>query len=465
MSGGRRSSIFAGLLLVALGMLFLIGIFRPDLRLGHWIAVYWPLLLIFWGVAKILDYMAAQHYGEPRPKLISGGEAVLVALLVVALGGFVVRDWARHRFPKIHFQMPEFGPSFSRSESLPPQTLPPNSRLAIDIRSGDISVEGRAGDDLMVKAQKKIWGLSQTSADRALQQAQVKVENSGGLYRLHPLFDISGPAGGTIDLTLQAPASSSVAASTNEGDIRISNIHGSTQAHTGDGDIEVQNAGGDVLADQHGRACRGVAWPPCGSGGDTRIAGVHGNVRVTGRGDDVSISDVNGSASVDGQFNGTIRARHVEQGVRCAVPWSAIATGPLNGTLEADLGDLSISGASGPTRIATHNTDIDLKNMSGRLDIADTHGDIKVALTAPPRDDIHITDDAGDVDLRLPADSSFRVQAVSRGGDVQSDFAGAGLNVTNMNGNGQISGTVGAPGGPTITIATTYGTIRLRKGD
>jgi len=451
-SGGRRrSSIFAGLLLVALGIIFLIGIFHPNLRLGHLIAVYWPVLLIVWGVARIFDYRAAQRSGEQSPAILSGGEAALIALLVIVLGGFVVRDWVHNRFPNISVEMPQLGPSFTRSESLPPQTLPPDARLAIDVERGDISVEGRAGNDLVIRAQKKIWGMSQASADKAMQQAQVNVESSGGLYRIRPLFGENWRGRASVDLALEAPSSASVAASTSHGDIRIANIGGSAQAHTGDGDVDVSGAGADVNVNLNR--------------GDARIAGARGNVHITGHGGDVSISDVNGSVSVDGPFDGSIHARNVAQGVRCALPWTVIATGRLDGTLDTDLGDLSISGASGPTKIATHNTDIEMKNVSGRLDIADTHGDINVELAAPLRDDVNITNRAGDVNVTLPAGAGFQVQAVSRGGDVQSDFAGNQLYVTNMNGSGQISGTVGASGGPRITIATTYGTIRLRKGN
>lgn len=452
MNSGRRgrSSIFAGLLLVVLGVIFLVGIFHPNLRLGHWIAVYWPVLLIVWGVAKIFDYWAAQHSGEPRPTMLSGGEAALIVLLVIVLGGFVIRDWVHNRFPNVNFDMPEFGPSFTRSESLPPQTIPSDARLAIDIGRGDIAVQGHTGDDLVVHADKRIWGISQASADKAMQQAQVNVENFGGLYRIRPLFGPEQRGRASIDLALEAPSSASVAASTNHGDIRLSNIGGSAQGHTGDGDVDVSGAGADVNVNLNR--------------GDARIAGARGNVRVTGRGDNVNISDVSGNASVEGAFAGSIHARNVAQTIRCALPWSAITVEHLDGTLETDLGDLSISGASGPTRIATHNTDINLKNVSGQMDIADAHGDIKVALSAPPREDIHISNDAGDVDVTLPEESSFQVEAVSRGGDVQSDFAGGQLSVTNMNGNGQISGRVGAPGGPRITVATTYGTIHLRKG-
>lgn len=453
MSGNRKgSSIFAGLLLVTIGALFLIAISYPDVRLGRWIAVYWPALLILWGLAKIVDYLLAQRRGEPRPAIVSGGEAALIVVLAVVLGGFVVRDWVRDRVPHFVFDMPEFGPSYSRSETLPPLIIPPDARLAIDIPRGDIAVQGRGGNQLVVTAQRRMWGMSQTSADRALRDANVRIENSAGLYRIGPQFGSNRGGRQSFDLSVQTPPTASVAASTTHGDIRIENISGSAQAHSGDGDIAVQNAGGDVNVNLvHG---------------DARISKVPGNVRVTGRGADVNISNVNGNASVEGPFYGTIRANSVAQTMQCAVPWSQISVAHLNGTLETDLGDVRISGASGPVKISTHNADVDVKNATGRVDIADAHGDVKVSLSFPPRENLNITNDAGDVDLTLPADSAFEVEAVSRGGEVESDFSGNQLNVSNTDASGQITGRVGAPGssgGAKITIATTYGTIHLRR--
>lgn len=451
MSNGRRrgGSIFAGLLLVVIGVLFLIDIFYPGLRLGHLIALYWPVLLILWGVAKIFDYMLAQRRGESRPAVVSGGEAALIVVLVLVLGGFVIRDWVRDRVPHFNIDMPQIGPSYTRSETLPPQTLPAGAQVAIDIPRGDIAVQGRTGNQLLVSAHKTTWGLSETAAERAMQQSGVRVSASGGLYRVGPLAGFDSQRWASIDLAVQAPASAIVAAGTSHGDIHIANMSGNTQAHSGDGDIEVQNAGADVAVNM--------------VRGDARILGAKGNVSVTGRGGDVNISDVSGNVSVNGPFYGTIRAKNVSQTIRCALPSRNFSVEHLDGKLETDLGDLSISAANGPVKIATHNTDVDVKNATGLLDIADAHGDIKVALSMPPREDIRITNNAGDVELTLPPQSAFEIAAISRGGDVESDFGGGQLNLSNTDASGQISGRVGAAGGPKITIATTYGTIHLHK--
>lgn len=452
MSSRRRGgSIFAGLLLILLGILFLIDIYKPQLRLGHLIAVYWPVLLVIWGVAKLVDYLAAQRSGETRPAILSGGEAVLIVVLVIVLGAFVTRDWVRGHFPNFNLDIPEFGPSYTRSQTLTPQGIPANSQIAINLGRGDISVRGGTGNELRVNAHKRAWGMSEAAAERAMQASEVTIEGSGGRYWIRPAGGWGHGRRTSIDLAVDAPSSASIAASTAHGDIAISNIDGSMQARTGYGDVQVKNAGGDVAVHVNR--------------GDAQIAGVAGSVRIAGRGGDVDISDVKGGASIEGAFDSSISAKNVAKTVHCVLPWSAITIGRLDGSLETDLGDLSISGASGPVKIVTHNTDIDVKNVTARLDIADAHGDIKVVFSSPPQEDINITNDAGDINVTLPSGSNFQVAAISRSGDVQSDFSDDQLNVWNSDGSGQMTGRVGASGGPRITIATTYGTIRLRKGD
>jgi len=51
--GAQRSSIFSGLLLIVLGVLFLLARFHPDLRIWHLFWHFWPVLIILWGIAKL----------------------------------------------------------------------------------------------------------------------------------------------------------------------------------------------------------------------------------------------------------------------------------------------------------------------------------------------------------------------------------------------------------------------------
>jgi hypothetical protein len=63
MSNGRstRSSLFTGLLLILLGALLLLHRFDPALGVGHLSRHYWPVLIILWGVARLIEHLSAHR--------------------------------------------------------------------------------------------------------------------------------------------------------------------------------------------------------------------------------------------------------------------------------------------------------------------------------------------------------------------------------------------------------------------
>ena len=78
----RRASLFAPLLLIGLGVLFLARNVYPDLRLLDYLAKYWPFLLILWGVLRLGEILYWGATKQPLPNRgISGGEWVLVVVL------------------------------------------------------------------------------------------------------------------------------------------------------------------------------------------------------------------------------------------------------------------------------------------------------------------------------------------------------------------------------------------------
>src|SRR3989475_9797636 len=91
----RRRSIFTGVVLIVLGLIFLAQNFRGEFGFWRLFSKWWPLLLILWGVAKLIDRLAAQRSGEGAPPTITGGEAFLLTRLIL-LG---LRGGAAHWIP------------------------------------------------------------------------------------------------------------------------------------------------------------------------------------------------------------------------------------------------------------------------------------------------------------------------------------------------------------------------------
>lgn len=443
----RTSSYFTGLLLILLGAILLLDRFDPALRIGHLIRVYWPLLLVFWGGVKLAGQLAAHRAGRERPPLLSGGEAALFILLAVVLSSLVLRDWIRGRYSDLVAELPSFRAPYTRTQQLSPQTIPAGARVVIETVRGDITVRG-GGSEILARATEATRGLSQSSANQQLQGLAVTLDRSGDTFRLHPAPGSHWAYGASVDLDVQLPASASISAATTRGDIRISGVAGNIEARTTDGDIAIRNAGADVAAQNQS--------------GDTRIMGAAGSVRVAGRGDDVEIENVGGDAAVEGAFLGSIHLRNVAGMAHCASSNADITAAGLAGTLALDSDSAAISGAHGAVKLVAQDKDIKIADATGPLDITNARGDIEVQFSAPPRDDIRIANDSGGVDLTLPASSGFAISAASRSGEIDNEFQNASLRESSAEENGLLSGVFGIPG-PHITIATSYGTIHLRK--
>ncbi len=78
----RRTSFVAPLLLIAIGGLFLARNIYPEMPLLDWVSKYWPLILIGWGLLRIVEILSWAASSKPLPRRgISGGEWVLIVFL------------------------------------------------------------------------------------------------------------------------------------------------------------------------------------------------------------------------------------------------------------------------------------------------------------------------------------------------------------------------------------------------
>ena len=447
-SGPQRSSIFSGLLLIVLGILFLLARFHPNLGIWHLFWRFWPVLIILWGIAKLVDHMSAERAGESRPPLLTGGEAALLLLIVFVLAGMGIYTKIRAKHPDMNIDLNVFSHKSSQSEELPPKTIPAGAHVMVTTAMGNIVAHVGDGNDLRVSVTETAEATNQAAAEQLLKSLKVVIEQTHDGYSVHPLNQEADDGHVIVDFDLTLPKSISLAADSHHGDVSISGLAGAVSVTAQTGDIEVHNIGSDVTAQL--------------TKGDARIDDISGNVRITGRGNEIEMNDVTGDATVQGEFFGPVRIRNVSKTTHYSSQAGDLILSRLTGRLELDSGDINVSDVAGFAKLSTHDKDIEVENVAGRLDIAGTHGDIKVTYSQPPSAEINIANGTGEVDLTLPSKSSFEISAISRSGDIQSDFEAPSLKPADENGTGSLSGKVGASG-PKISIVTSYGTIYLRK--
>src|SRR5437868_8627050 len=93
----KRRSMTGPFVLIIVGVIFLLGNMHLISwgRLGIWFAHYWPLLLIVWGVLKLVEHYRAKREGMAAPGLGAGG---VVLLIFVIIGGLTASQVARVDF-------------------------------------------------------------------------------------------------------------------------------------------------------------------------------------------------------------------------------------------------------------------------------------------------------------------------------------------------------------------------------
>ncbi len=80
-------SLAGPVVLIVIGIFFLLGNLRVLYwhDLGRWFAHYWPVLLILWGIIKLIEYQQANRAGTRSPGIGAGGVLLVIFLVVAGL--------------------------------------------------------------------------------------------------------------------------------------------------------------------------------------------------------------------------------------------------------------------------------------------------------------------------------------------------------------------------------------------
>lgn len=447
----QRRSIFTGLLLILLGVLFLLSELRPEWDLWDFFYRYWPLLLVLLGIAKIFDHFMATRTGEARPPAITGGEIALIIVLFFVLGSIVAFHRVKRQLPDMGIDV-DMGDMFEHpydwTTSLPVESARPNEAVSISTPRGNISVHPSADEKLHVIVHKTASASEESEARKRADAVNVVVTPTSGGYEIRPQESSDQASRVRVDLEVQLPSQSSITAQASHGNITVIQMNGPLTVNSRSGDLDIHDITGDVSLDM--------------SHGDARLMNVKGNVRLNGAGTELDLTQISGDVTINGDFFGPIRARNISKAIRYTSSRTNLMLEHLTGQLELGSGDLSVTDLPGSIQLTTSNKDITLDNATGHMDVTGRHGNITVRFPSQPREDVRITDDSANIDVTLPAQSSFDIMAVSRTGEIENDFQGPALKVTTTGDTKVLQGSYGTRG-PHITLNNTYGTISIRK--
>ncbi|HEY6049970.1 MAG TPA: DUF4097 family beta strand repeat-containing protein [Thermoanaerobaculia bacterium] len=202
--------------------------------------------------------------------------------------------------------------------------------------------------------------------------------------------------------------------------------------------------------------------------GSYRIGRVGGKVTILTHSGEIHVASAGGPADLK-SYGGDIEIGPVGGELRAQTLAGDIRAGTVAGAAVAQTsgGDIRIGRVSGSAEAKTAGGDIVLQAVEGSVRAETGGGEVRITiLTREPRGGISIRNAGGDVTLIVPANFKGDLDLTALDADldetaIRSDFPE--IAVTRRSGSQQGSGSLNG-GGPKVTVRTSSGSIRIRKG-
>jgi hypothetical protein len=199
--------------------------------------------------------------------------------------------------------------------------------------------------------------------------------------------------------------------------------------HTASGEIDVEGLSGAVSL--------------ASVSGDVRAGDLTGRLNVSTTSGEVRLNGIVGKLDV-GSISGDVM----------------LEDGKIDGaTVSTTSGEVQLDGVAGALNLTSVSGDIHVREArDGRLDLSTTSGEIEYQGSLASASTNKLDTISGDVNLRLPEDSGFRLDASTVSGDLSSEFELRDSATARRS----LSGTAG-DGSATLTIGTTSGDINIER--
>jgi hypothetical protein len=434
--------------LIVMGLIFLFGNmgYVSWGHLGHLYAHYWPVLLILWGVIKLVEYQQAQREGTRAAGIGAGGVFLLIMLIGLGLGATQASrlDWEQlgdHiNIGDDDFDL--FGHAHNYDDQLTAD-FPAGYSLHVEDTRGAVNVSDSTDNQIHVTIHKRIWAESESEADKWNGPTKPQITTSGTVVTLNANNQGAGDHKVSTDMDISLPRKAAVTIS-NRGDASVIGRDGDLQITSQKGEVSASDITGKVsLSLDHSAA---------------RLSQISSDVSIEGRANDVSIEDVKGGVHLDGEFMESLKLSKIAQTVIFRSSRTELQFEGLKGDLDLDSGDLQGSDLSGPVRLTTRSKDVRLTGVSGDVRLQNENGSVEVRMNK--LGSAQVENRSGDISLYLPDKAGFQIDARARNGEIESDFNDMKINNTDeqSTATGAVNG-----GGPHVIINNEHGTIEIRK--
>jgi Putative adhesin len=447
----RRRRSFAGpFVLIVLGTVCLLGTMRvlSFNRLAHLFANYWPVLLILWGVIKLVEHQQAQREGTRSSGIGAGG--IFLVIMIVVFGLIATQlehvNWSGLRD---HMDIDDgdfsniFGQTYNFDDRME-QDFPAGAAFKVIDVHGAINVHASSDNKISVVVRKRIGAESQSDANKYNDETKPTITVTGSLVTLDAKVQSAGDHPVEADLDISLPRKAAVSIVSRRGDVELVGRDGNVDISAQHSDTTIEDVNGNVKVSQEK--------------GSVKVEQIVGDVNVGGRLDDVSVSDVKGSLQLDGEFQESVKVARISKSVTFKSARTDMEFSRLDGSLDLDSDDLHADQITGPVHLTTRSKNIRLEEVSGDVRLQNDNGTIELIMRS--LGNVQIDSRSGDIQLSVPEKSGFRLDARTRDGEIQSDFSE--LKINNDDHESKATGSVGN-GASHIVLNNEHDGIEIRR--
>ncbi len=448
----RRRSLTGPLLLLIVGGLFLWRNLHPESNIFELMSLYWPFLLIGWGLLRLVEALVWSRQGYCSG--LSGGEIALIVLICIVGSGAVQAHRSGWRITPEGLDL--WGQEFTYSVGDAADQDKPIvissagiKRIVFDNPRGNVKVLGTDSDQAQVSGRKLVRAYSRQDADRANADSAVVVKPDGDrlLVRVNSEVPVRNRRI-TVDLEVSVPRGMTVEAHADTGDYEIDNIGGDVDVTTNRGDMRLSRLDGNAhLAVEHSSLIRASA--------------IKGNLDLNCNGSDLDVENIGGQVTVTGSFDGTLDFKNLAKPLLFSGTRNTeVHVQAVPGVISMDLSRFSGKDLVGPIRLMTASRDVSVEKFTTSLDLETQRGDIELTPGRTPLPAIDARSSNGRIELVLPPKANFALDATAEVGDAVNDF-GPPIQKETRGRAATLTGRVGD--GPTIRLTARRGWIAVRK--
>jgi DUF4097 and DUF4098 domain-containing protein YvlB len=248
-----------------------------------------------------------------------------------------------------------------------------------------------------------------------------------------------------------------VSLETIKGDVTVTNEYAAVDINDVDGKVNITNTEGSIRLEKITKPvvieARGTQVTATNLSDTAKISTSHRQVRLTDIGSNVWLST---------QYSPGANLRDVRGNVDIESNSDRVTLDSIRGYVKVKGRGTSVRATSveGPVDIQTTLRDVIVKDFMNTCSITNEYGDVSLTAAKLAKDGITVTSKNGDIDLYVPADAGFQLNAATRDGHVESDLAGL-LPAEAAPDRNTLKGKV-KNGGPSISLQTEYGNVRIR---